>query len=52
MEEKQVKLTITTDLYRTADFLRSLANELEACGEETFDEYETSIGMAEIEWPE
>ena len=47
--ETQVKLTITTDSGWTADFLRELANEIENSGE-TFDEYETYHGFAEIDW--
>ena len=52
MEPKQVKLSISTDLYHTADFLRQLANEIENYGEETFDDFENAIGVAEIDWPE
>ncbi len=50
MEEKQVTLKITTDLYYTAEFLRELATAIEDGGKLT--EYETYRGMAEIEWPE
>ena len=50
MEEKQVTLKITTDLYYTAEFLRELAKAIEGGGKLT--EYETYRGMAEIEWPE
>lgn len=47
----QVKLTITTDLYFTADFLRELATVIEDEGvDATF--YETGNGMAEVEWPD
>ena len=49
-ETPQVRVTITTDLYRTADFLRELANAIEEDDEVNF--YEVSYGIAEIEWPE
>lgn len=48
--EEQVKLTIVTDRYFTADFLRQLANEIEIGGEGEFDEFETANGCAEIDW--
>ena len=50
MNELQVKLTITTDLGFTADFLRQLANRLEE-GEDLPTFYETFEGRAEISWP-
>ena len=50
-EPPQVKLTITTDLYQTADFLRELANAIENEGTD-ITEIETSVGMAEIDWPD
>ena len=51
MEEvPQVFLNIQTDLYRTADFLRDLANAIEDEGTDLI-EMETAIGMAEVVWP-
>lgn len=47
----QVKLTISTDLYYTAEFLRDLANAIEDNGTDV-ESYETANGNAEIEWPE
>lgn len=49
--EKQVKLTISTDVYWTAEFLRELANEIENRGD-YLDEYESEHGVAQIEWPD
>ena len=49
MEEKQVRLVITTDINYTADFLRELANEIENRSD-YLDEMETAHGMAEIDW--
>ncbi|MBP5457279.1 MAG: hypothetical protein J6Y37_12335 [Paludibacteraceae bacterium] len=47
----QVKLTITTDLWFTAEFLRELATAIE--DESTdLESYETANGNAEIEWPD
>jgi len=46
----QVHLEISTDLGFTADFLRQLANEIEA-GDEPED-YETFRGVARITWPD
>lgn len=46
----QVHLEISTDLGYTADFLRQLANEIEA-GDEPED-YETFRGVARISWPD
>lgn len=51
MEEKQVTLTITTDLGFTADFLRQLANRIEE-GEDNPTLFETFEGCAEISWPD
>ena len=51
MAQKQVRLTITTDLYYTADFLRELANEIENRGD-YLNEYEGANGMATITWPD
>ena len=51
MEEKQVTLTITTDLGFTADFLRKLANRIEE-GEDNPTFFETFEGCAEISWPD
>lgn len=48
--EEQVKLTITTDLGFTAEFLRELANRIEN-GEDSPTFYETFNGCAEISWP-
>lgn len=48
--EKQVKLTIVTDRYFTADFLRQLACEIENSEENEFDTFETKNGYAEIDW--
>lgn len=50
-ETPQVKITITTDLWYSAEFLRELATAIE---DESTDltHFETSIGDAEIEWPE
>lgn len=48
--DKQVKLTITTDLGFTADFLRELANRIEI-GEDSPTYYENFNGLAEISWP-
>jgi hypothetical protein len=47
----QVQLTISTDYGFTADFLRQLANEIEASDNE-FTDYETYRGVARIVWPE
>ena len=47
----QVHLEISTDLGFTADFLRQLANEIEA-SEEPLEEYESFRGVATISWPE
>ena len=47
----QVQLTISTDLGYTADFLRQLANAIEANKNE-FTDYETYRGAATIVWPE
>ncbi len=49
MDEKQVRLVVTTDRYYTADFLRELANEIENMGDD-LNEMETAHGMAEIDW--
>ena len=46
----QVHLEISTDLGYTADFLRQLANEIEA-GEEPED-FELYRGVAHITWPD
>lgn len=48
MDDKQVKLTITTDFGFTADFLRELANQIEEQDYPT--NYETFRGCAEIDW--
>ena len=49
--DNQVKLTISTDLYFTAEFLRELATIIEDEGVDcTF--HETANGVAEIEWPD
>ena len=49
--DSQVRLTISTDLYYTADFLRELATIIEDEGVNcTF--HETAHGIAEIEWPD
>lgn len=50
-EPKQVRLTISTDLYYTADFLRELAVAIEDSGSDR-TEFETDYGVAEIEWPD
>lgn len=47
----QVQLTISTDYGFTADFLRQLANEIEASDNE-FTDYESYRGVATIVWPE
>lgn len=47
----QVQLQISTDIGFTADFLRQLANEIEASEDEIRD-YETFRGVARISWPE
>lgn len=47
----QVHLEISTDLGFTADFLRQLANEIEA-SEEPLEDYESFRGVATISWPE
>lgn len=47
----QVRLSISTDLYYTADFLRELANAIEDEGDE-LTEFETYRGIAEIDWEE
>ena len=49
--DNQVKLTISTDLYFTAEFLRELATAIEDGGVDCTS-YETANGVAEIEWPE
>ena len=49
--ENQVKLTISTDLYFTADFLRELAAIIEDEGVDCTT-CETAHGIAEIEWPD
>lgn len=46
----QVRLEISTDLGFTADFLRQLANDIEA-GDEPKD-FETFRGVARITWPD
>ena len=48
MEEKQIRLTITTIEFYTAEFLRELATAIEDNSE--LRTYETSIGCAEISW--
>ena len=47
----QVQLTISTDLGYTADFLRQLANAIEA-SDCDIEDYETYRGVAKITWPE
>ena len=47
----QVHLEISTDIGFTADFLRQLANEIEA-SEEPLEDYESFRGVAKITWPE
>ena len=47
----QVQLTISTDYGFTADFLRQLANEIEASDNELTC-FETFRGSATIVWPE
>lgn len=47
----QVRLEISTDIGFTADFLRQLANEIEA-SEEPLEDYESFRGVAKITWPE
>ena len=47
----QVELRISTDYGFTADFLRQLANEIEASDNE-FTDYESYRGVATIVWPE
>lgn len=47
----QVQLTISTDLGYTADFLRQLANAIEA-SDHDIEDYETFRGVAKITWPE
>lgn len=51
-EPAQVFLRIQTDQFCTADFLRSLANAIEENDEEELTTFETSIGCAEIDYPE
>jgi len=49
---KLVKITIQTEQYKTADFLRELANRIEES--ETPDElisFKTPNGNADIVWP-
>lgn len=48
---EQVQITISTDYGFTADFLRQLANEIEASDNE-FTDYESYRGVASIKWPE
>jgi hypothetical protein len=47
----QVHLEISTDIGFTADFLRQLANEIEA-SEEPLEDYESFRGVARITWPD
>ncbi len=47
---RQVRLEISTDIGFTADFLRQLANEIEA-SEEPLEDYESFRGVARISWP-
>ena len=47
----QVHLEISTDIGFTADFLRQLANEIEA-SEEPLEDYESFRGVARISWPD
>ena len=49
-EPAQVFLRIQTDQFCTADFLRDLANAIENGDQPTT--FETSIGCAEIDYPE
>lgn len=50
-ETPQVLITLTSDLYYTADFLRELANAIEDEGTD-LEHYETANGDAVINWPE
>lgn len=50
-KEPKVRLTITTDLWYTAEFLRELASQIEEWGP-YFNTLDTYCGKAKVEWPE
>lgn len=48
--EEQVTIRITADTYFTPDFLRQLANEIEAQEEQDDFVFETANGIAEVSY--
>lgn len=52
MKPKQVHLSISCDEGHVADSLRQIANAIEGSENVQITEYETSVCMAEIDWPE
>ena len=48
--EEQVIIRITADTYFTPDFLRQLANEIEAQEEQNDFAFETENGIAEVSY--
>jgi hypothetical protein len=48
--EEQVTIRITADTYFTPDFLRQLANEIEAREEQDDFTFETANGIAEVSY--
>lgn len=47
----QVRITITTDLWYSAEFLHELAGQIDNYGTDC-DRLETYHGIAKVEWPD